>query len=183
MPRYPEYRMDPNMSEEDRADIQARQAAASQMHTYTSAKERYSEAKSSAWTFLVIGCAGFLAVTVALTGVFHLPLNHFSLLVLDAVFLLFIGIAFLSFHHAARLTGEVTGETDLNTRIRRWATDNLRPEELMVDLDANTSEEMKYFLISEMVRERLMRAFPEIDDAYAEEWTENYYNENFYNEY
>ena len=95
MPRYPEYRMDPNMSEEDRADIQARQAAASQMHTYTSAKERYSEAKSSAWTFLVIGCAGFLAVTAALTGVFHLPLSHFSLLVLDAVFLLFIGIAVL----------------------------------------------------------------------------------------
>lgn len=152
------------------------------MSEYKSAKERFAEAKSSAWAFLVIGCAGFLIITAALTGIIHIPLSQFSLIVLDAVFIIFIGIAILSFRHAVRLTGEITDETDLEERIRQWAADNLRPEELMVDLDTNTTEEMKYFLISEMVRERLMRAFPEVDDAYAEEWTENFYNENFYNE-
>ena len=183
MPHYPEYKTDPKMSEEVRADIEARQASASQMRTYSSAKDRYSEAKSSAWTFLIIGCAGFLVITAALAGMIHIPLSRFSLFILDAIFLLFIGIAFLSFRHAFKLTDEITDETNLDARIRRWATDNLRPEELMVDLDEDTTEEMKYFLISEMVRERLMRAFPEVDDAYAEEWTENFYNENFYNEY
>ena len=182
MSKYPEYRMEPNLSEEERADIKDRQTAASQMHTYTSAKSRYSEAKSSAWSFLIIGCAGFLVITSALAGVLRLPLSTFSLLFLDAVFLIFIGIAVLSFRHAVKLTGDVSEETDLEERIRSWARDNLRPEELMVDLDENTTEEMKYFLISEMVRERLMRTFPEIDDAYAEEWTENFYNENFYDE-
>ena len=152
------------------------------MSEYKSAKERFAEAKSSAWAFLVIGCAGFLIITAALTGIIHIPLSQFSLIVLGAVFIIFIGIAILSFRHAVRLTGEITDETDLEERIRQWAADNLRPEELMVDLDTNTTEEMKYFLISEMVRERLMRAFPEVDDAYAEEWTENFYNENFYSE-
>ena len=152
------------------------------MSEYKSAKERFAEAKSSAWAFLVIGCAGFLIITAALTGIIHIPLSQFSLIVLDAVFIIFIGIAILSFRHAVRLTGEITDETDLEERIRQWAADNLRPEELMVDLDTNTTEEMKYFLISEMVLERLMRAFPEVDDAYAEEWTENFYNENFYSE-
>ena len=152
------------------------------MSEYKSAKERFAEAKSSAWAFLVIGCAGFLIITAALTGIIHIPLSQFSLIVLDAVFIIFIGIAILSFRHAVRLTGEITDETDLEERIRQWAADNLRPEELMVDLDTNTTEEMKYFLISEMVRERLMRAFPEVDDAYAEKWTENFYNENFYSE-
>ena len=152
------------------------------MSEYKSAKERFAEAKSSAWAFLVIGCAGFLIITAALTGIIHIPLSQFSLIVLDAVFIIFIGIAILSFRHAVRLTGEITDETDLEERIRQWAADNLRPEELMVDLDTNTTEEMKYFLISEMVRVGLMRAFPEVDDAYAEEWTENFYNENFYSE-
>ena len=152
------------------------------MSEYKSAKERFVEAKSSAWAFLVIGCAGFLIITAALTGIIHIPLSQFSLIVLDAVFIIFIGIAILSFRHAVRLTGEITDETDLEERIRQWEADNLRPEELIVDLDTDTTEEMKYFLISEMVRERLMRAFPEVDDAYAEEWTENFYNENFYSE-
>ena len=152
------------------------------MSEYKSAKERFAEAKSSAWAFLVIGCAGQSSAASALTGIIHIPLSQFSLIVLDAVFIIFIGIAILSFRHAVRLTGEITDETDLEERIRQWAADNLRPEELMVDLDTNTTEEMKYFLISEMVRERLMRAFPEVDDAYAEEWTENFYNENFYSE-
>ena len=152
------------------------------MSEYKSAKDRYADAKSSAWAFLIIGCSGFLIATAALTGIIHIPLSQFSLVILDVIFIIFIGIAVLSFRHAVKLTGEITDETDLDARIRRWASENLRPEDLMVDLDTDTTEEVKYFLISEMVRERLMRAFPEVDDAYAEEWTENFYNEIFYSE-
>ena len=152
------------------------------MSEYKSAKDRYADAKSSAWAFLIIGCAGFLIATAALTGIIHIPLSQFSLIILDVIFIIFIGIAVLSFRHAVRLTGEVADESDLDARIRKWVSENLRPEDLMVDLDTDTTEEMKYFLISEMVRERLMRAFPEVDDAYAEEWTENFYNEIFYSE-
>ena len=34
-------------------------------------------------------------------------------------------------------------------------------------------------MVSALIRERLMLAFPEVDDAYAEELTENFYNKLF----
>ena len=48
-----------------------------------------------------------------------------------------------------------------------------------MDLDENTTNEMKYFMVTELMRERMMLAFPELDDAYAEELAERYYNELF----
>ena len=45
--------------------------------------------------------------------------------------------------------------------------------------DASTTEEMKYFMITELIRKRIMQAFPEVEESYADELTENFYNELF----
>lgn len=166
-------------SEEELADIAARRAATAHMNTYTSAKSRHSETKSSAWTFLLVGGAGFLIVTLALTGVIRLPLNTFALAVMEAMFLVFLGIAGISFKNAMKMLDDISREDSLAERIRIWAQENLSKEELTLDLEEGTSEEMKYFMVSEKIREQLMHAFPEVDDAYAEELTENFYNELF----
>ena len=165
--------------EEELADIAARRASAAQMNTYTSARSRQSETKSSAWTFLVVGCAGFIVITLAFIGVVHLPFNTFSLAVMEAVFVIFLLIAAVSFKNASKLAGEVSREDDLKERIEAWAKEHLDASALSADIEDGTPEEMRYFLISEQIRKALMTAFPEVDDAYAEELTENYYNELF----
>ncbi|MDO4261595.1 MAG: hypothetical protein Q4C82_05915 [Eubacteriales bacterium] len=167
------------LSAEEKADIEARKAAAAHMSTYASARTRHSEAKSSAWTFLLVGSAGFLVITLALIGLIRLPFGVFSLAVLEGLFLLFLVVAGLSFKHAVKMLDDISKEDSLETRIRSWAADNLRAEELTRDLDQGTSEELRYFIVSEMIRERIMRAFPEVDDPYAEELTERFYNELF----
>ena len=48
-----------------------------------------------------------------------------------------------------------------------------------VCVDTSTTEEMKYFMITELIRERIMHAFPEVQESYADELTENFYNELF----
>ncbi|MBS6395560.1 MAG: hypothetical protein KH452_00200 [Clostridiales bacterium] len=166
-------------TEEELRDLAARKAATAHMSTYTSAKNKYSEIKSSAWTFLLVGCAGFLIITLALLDIISLPLNQFALLIMEAMFIAFLIISALSFKSAAKLSGDISREDDRETRINAWAEENLTMEELTVDLDENTSDEMKYFMITELIRERLMLTFPEIDDAYAEELTERFYNERF----
>lgn len=167
------------LTEEELADIAARRAAAAHMNTYTSARSRQSETRSSAWTFLVVGCAGFVVITLALAGVIRLPFNTFSLAVMEAVFVVFLLIAVVSFKNASRLTGEVSREDDLKERIQNWAKEHLNVTELSAGIEADTPEEMRYFLISEQIRRALMTAFPEVDDAYAEELTENFYNDLF----
>lgn len=166
-------------TEEELADIAARKAATAHMTTHTSAKSRHSETKSSAWTFLLVGGIGFLIITLALVGVIALPLNKFSLFIMEAMFIIFLLIAGVSFKNAMKMLDDISKEDDLETRIRAWAKENLSADELTAELEADTPEEMKYFIVSAVIREQLMQAFPEVDDAYAEELTENFYNELF----
>jgi len=167
------------LTPEEIQDIRNRQAATAHMNTYTSARSKHSETKSSAWTFLVVGGIGFLVITLALVGVITLPLNVFSLAIMEAMFLIFLVIAAISFKNAMKMLDDISKEDDLETRVKAWMKENLSAEELTSGLEEDTSDEMKYFMVSEIIRERLMQAFPEVDDAYAEEATENFYNELF----
>lgn len=179
-PDMPEEMSMPTTEEqEELADIMARRAATAHMNTYTSAKSRQSETKSSAWTFLFIGSIGFVIMTLALSGVIQLPLHTFALVVMEAMFAAFLVVAVISFKNAKRLQAEISSEEDLADRVKIWAKENLNAEELAADLDADTTDEMKYFMVSEVIREKIMVAFPEVDDSYAEELTENFYNELF----
>lgn len=164
---------------EELEELAARRAAAAHMNTYTSAKSRHSETTSSAWTFLAVGGIGFAVITLALLGVINLPLNMFSLAVMEVIFFIFLIVAGISFKNAMKMLDEISKEEDLETRIRAWAKEHLIAAELTAELEDDTTEEMKYFAVSELIRDRLMHTFPEVDDAYAEELTENFYNELF----
>ena len=149
------------------------------MSTHRSAKDMQSETKSSAWTFLLVGSGGFLIITLALIGFIKLPFSIFSLAIMEIMFFIFLIVAGLSFKKAISMLDDISKESTLEEKISDWAKENLAPESLTVDLDENTTSEMKYFMVTELMRERMMLAFPELDDAYAEELTERYYNELF----
>ncbi len=149
------------------------------MSTHRSAKDMQSETKSSAWTFLLVGSGGFLIITLALIGFIKLPFSIFSLAIMEIMFFIFLIVAGLSFKKAMSMLDDISKESTLEEKISDWAKENLTPESLTVDLDENTTNEMKYFMVTELMRERMMLAFPELDDAYAEELAEHYYNELF----
>ena len=149
------------------------------MSTHRSAKDMQSETKSSAWTFLLVGSGGFLIITLALIGFIRLPFSIFSLVIMEIMFFIFLIVAGLSFKKAMSMLDDISKESTLEEKISDWAKENLTPESLTVDLDENTTNEMKYFMVTELMRERMMLAFPELDDAYAEELAEHYYNELF----
>lgn len=149
------------------------------MSTHRSAKDMQSETKSSAWTFLLVGSGGFLIITLALIGFIKLPFSIFSLAIMEIMFFIFLIVAGLSFKKAISMLDDISKESTLEEKISDWAKENLTPESLTVDLDENTTNEMRYFMVTELMRERMMLAFPELDDAYAEELAEHYYNELF----
>lgn len=179
LPEKPEEDSLPDPDPEELRELADRQAAASHMSTHTSARSRYSEMKSSAWTFLILGTLGSVFMLLALLGIVRLPLAPFAIIVLLGMFLFFLVISLLSFRSTKRIASDMAEEEAIEERVREWAETHLNAEELSSGLEADTSEEMKYFLISEILRERLMTEFPELDDAYAEELTEIYYNKLF----
>ncbi len=167
----------PLPDEEELADIAARTAAASQMNTHIPAKDRHADLRSSALTFLFVGGIGFLVITLALIGVITLPLTLFSLAIMEVVFVIFIIIAVTSFKKAMSILDDISKESDLEARIQEWAKTNLSAAELSALPEEDTPEEMRYFIITEAIRKKLMLDFPELDDAYAESLTESLYNE------
>ncbi len=167
----------PLPDEEELADIAARTVAASQMNTHIPAKDRHADLRSSALTFLFVGGIGFLVITLALIGVITLPLTLFSLAIMEVVFVIFIIIAVTSFKKAMSILDDISKESDLEARIQEWAKTNLSAAELSALPEEDTPEEMRYFIITEAIRKKLMLDFPELDDAYAESLTESLYNE------
>ena len=167
----------PLPDEEELADIAARTVAASQMNTHIPAKDRHADLRSSALTFLFVGGIGFLVITLALIGVITLPLTLFSLAIMEVVFVIFIIIAVTSFKKAMSILDDISKESDLEARIQEWAKTNLSAAELSALPEEDTPEEMRYFIITEAIRKKLMLDFPELDDAYAESLTESLCNE------
>ena len=107
------------------------------MSAYNSAKNRQSETKSSAWAFLLVGIIGFVIILLALLGVIRLPFGTFSLLIMEVMFVIFLIIAGLSFKRAMNMLDEISKESDLETRIKDWAKENLTADSLTVDADAS----------------------------------------------
>ena len=116
------------------------------MSTHRSAKDMQSETKSSAWTFLLVGSGGFLIITLALIGFIKLPFSIFSLAIMEIMFFIFLIVAGLSFKKAISMLDDISKESTLEEKISGWAKENLTPESLTVDLDENTTNEMKYFM-------------------------------------
>ncbi|MCC8163007.1 MAG: hypothetical protein LIO86_07560 [Lachnospiraceae bacterium] len=126
-----------------------------------------------------MGGIGLVVITLALLGIVKLPLNTFSLAVMEVIFVIFLIIAAQSFRKVMRLMDDIAREDTLDEKVHTWMQENLTKEELLADIDADTTEELQYFMVSEEIRRRLMLQFPEIEDAYAEEVTESFYNELF----
>lgn len=149
------------------------------MNTHITAKDRHSETRASAWTFLIIGGIGLLVITLAFAGVIRLPLNMFSLAVMEGMFFIFLIIAVISFRNALKMLDDIAREDNLESRVREWAREHLHANELIEGIDEETPEEERFFLISEAIRSRLTPAFPEMNDAYTDKLTEDFYNELF----
>ncbi len=149
------------------------------MSTYNSARNKRTDTRSSAWTFLIIGGAGFLLITLALIGVIALPLSVFSLAVMEIVFILFLIIALVSFRQAMKLLDEISKEDSLETRIQAWTAKNLSSSELLADTDDNTAEEARYLIAFERIKKQLLQAFPELDESHADQLAEDYCNKLF----
>lgn len=96
---------------------------------------------------------------------------------MEVVFVIFIIIAVTSFKKAMSILDDISKESDLEARIQEWAKTNLSAAELSALPEEDTPEEMRYFIITEAIRKKLMLDFPELDDAYAESLTESLYNE------
>lgn len=146
--------------------------------TFKSARERYADVRSSAYTFLFLGTVGFVVMALALAGVYELPFHDFALWVMLLLFVVFLGIGFASLKNAKSIQSEITAEEEFIEKIRAWYQTEGCKQEQILNAASDKADEFQYFQLYDAIRRTLLIHFPEIDEALLDKLTSDFCEED-----
>lgn len=151
---------------------------------YINGMDKIKDLKSTAYTFLLVGFAGFLFVILLAFKIIRFSLaeniHPFMYLVMGALFIIFIAIGFHSMKNARNLAQEAKEESDLTEDIMSWFKKNFTSQDIDGTTDSYLSEEpleeIKYYKRCEEIKNILVKTYGELDEAYLDKIVEDLYN-------
>lgn len=161
---------------------EAKEARASyKSNVYIDNESKANENRSSGWTFLIVGIAGVLAMTLIACGVIPLSLNPNAKFliygVMYAMFALFIVIGVISMRNSTRFEHEAKSEKSLNNEIFDFCKTDLVPK--MLEDEADISKEELYFKRTEIMKSKINDKFMNLDEAFLDNFIDKSYSELF----
>lgn len=152
---------------------------------YHDNKSKADDFRSSAYTLLIVGILGIVAIVLIEVGVIPFrmvaPGKYITYGVMGALFLLFIVMGFSSFSSAKKYASEAKKEDDLTSQIRSWVAENITKEYIVQKsgVPAGMPEEMKYFRYFAILKSAIAEEFGMLDASYLESLSEELYSEIF----
>lgn len=152
---------------------------------YHDNKSKADDFKSSAYTLLIVGILGIVAIVLIELGVIPFrmvaPGKYITYGVMGALFLLFIVMGISSFGSAKKYANEAKKEDDLTSQIRSWVLENVTKEYIVQKsgVPAGMPEEMKYFRYFAILKSAIAEEFGVLDASYLESLSEELYAEIF----
>lgn len=172
-----------NMQYDEDAQAPANPQASS---VYINNEEKAEENKSSAYTLLVIGGLGIVAVVLFFFDIIHFNINKFGRYtitgVMGALFILFFVMGIVSLKNFRAFKKKAVKENNLTIEIKKWCLDNFFKDEIdSFCRFGQTPEEVKYFERTKIMKSRINNQFMNLDDAYVNRLIEEIYPEVFEN--
>ena len=134
---------------------------------YKSARERYADARSTAFTFMFIGGLGLAAMILDMTGILHMPLDGFAVYTMAGLFAVFFLFGAASMKKSKKLLTAIGEEQTLIHEIKKWYhIDGIR-EDVLSGLEkssADESEEEWYLRKYRTICLLLKKQFPDADE-------------------
>lgn len=153
---------------------------------YQNSAQKAEDNKSSAYTLLVIGVLGLIAVGLVLAGVIPLYQNagvtkYFVCGVMGALFIIFLVLGVISMKNFKTLSADVESEKLLVEQMRKWCGENLSAEQIDEGLfeGGEFSEEQKYFMRTDKMKQRIEGKFMNLEEAFLDHFIDDYYQEIF----
>lgn len=154
---------------------------------YRSADEKAKEFHSSAWTLLIVGGGGLIAMILIMTGIlpFHFASNikFLSYGVMSLLFLIFIVVGIKSFGSAKKYAKEAEIERVLTEDIRKWFFESFTKESIDEDTFSGDEESMieieKYYKRIENIKAKIQSKFTSLDEAYLDKIADDFFHEIF----
>ena len=160
-------------------------AATDSVRVYQDKKSKAEDFKSSAYTLIIVGAIGIIALVLLELGVFPFSLaapgKYITYGVMGTMFLIFIIMGFSSFHSSKKYADEAKTEDDLTSRIKSWTLENVTKESIIkkAALPEQMPDEVKYFKYFELVKNAIKAEFGDMNASYLESLCEELYSEIF----
>lgn len=153
---------------------------------YQNSAQKAEDNKSSAYTLLVIGVLGLIAVCLVLADVIPLYQNagvtrYFVCGVMGALFIIFLVLGVISMKNFKTLSVDAESEKLLVEQMRKWCGENLGAEQIDEGLfeGGEFSEEQKYFMRTDKMKQRIEGKFMNLEEAFLDHFIDDYYQEIF----
>ncbi len=176
--------MDTGESEEKKKDRQQAQPMRRSSQGYRNKSEQAAENRSSAWTLLIVGGLGMVALVLLLTGVLPLQLqgsNRYMIGgIMGAMFVIFIVMGFVSLKNSRQYAREADSENSLKSTMEKWCRENLEGDRVDASLQLSTApEEEWYFRRVALLKAVLNRQFVNLDQDFLDHFVDDMYDTIF----
>jgi len=151
---------------------------------YQNKAEQAAENRSSAWTLLIVGGLGLIALGLLLAGVLPLKLqgsNRFMIGgIMGAMFVIFIVMGFVSLKNSKQYARETDSENSLKSTMEKWCRENLEGAKVDASLQLSAApEEEWYFRRVALIKALLNRQFVNLDQEFLDHFVDDMYDTIF----
>lgn len=147
---------------------------------YQDKNTKAEDFKSSAYTLLIVGILGMIALILIELGVLPIrlaaPGKYITYGVMGAMFAIFIIMGISSFRSSKKYESEAKAEDELTKAVKDWVMQNLSRE--AVERQAALQEdaqEMQYFHNYAVIKEAVTGQFGELESTYLDALCEEIY--------
>lgn len=172
------------MMPEELAEAAAAKERSTWRRQYQNSAQKAEDNKSSAYTLLVIGVLGLIAVSLVLAGAIPLYQNagvtkYFVCGVMGAMFIIFLILGVISMKNFKTLSADAESENALVEQMRKWCEENLGAKQIDEGLfeGEELSEEQKYFMRTDKIKQKIESKFMNLDEVFLDHFIDEYYQE------
>lgn len=155
---------------------------------YRKHHERAEEHRSSAYTLIVVGGLGIVAIVLFFFDLLPFQMFGFSKYMISGVmgvlFILFLVMGLISIKNSRVLAVKAGKENNLTKEIKNWCITNLSAEDIDAKIFAEheheeLSDEVKYFYRFEKMQEMLNNQFVNLEEGYLDHLIDEVFPEIF----
>jgi hypothetical protein len=146
---------------------------------YVFKADRYKDLAGTVGIFLFFGVVGLIFVILNMAGILTILNGWLPNVVMGALFLSFLYVAFSTRQRAQKIRAEIAIENKLTDDINAWLKENITKDYLASIHKDNISEELNYIKMTDTIKELLVKNFGKLNLSYLDRLVEEYYNNNF----
>lgn len=148
-------------------------------NVYVKREDKYKDLISTAQIFFVFGILGFVFIILNYTGLIPFINGTFSYILYIALFAACLAVGAVTWKSAKQTKAQIGEEKQLTHMIDQWLAMHVTKEELDKFYDSTLSEEINYLNQISRIKELLLREFENLDESYADQLIEDFYNKTF----